>query len=113
MAIKTVGALLVGLALASLAEAQQAGKVPQIGVLAQGSRSSYAPLNGAFQQGLHELGYNEEKNILIEYRYAEGEPDRLPDLVVELVRLNVNVIVTSTTSAHQAAKQATTTIPIA
>jgi putative ABC transport system substrate-binding protein len=114
MSIKTIIVLLVGLALASvrLAEAQEPKKVPRIGVLAQGSRSSYAPLNDAFQQGLHELGYNEGKNIVIEYRYAEGEPDRLPGLVVELVRLNVNVIVTSTTPAHQAAKQATTTIPI-
>ena len=114
MVTKIVVALMVGLAFASVhvAEAQQPKKVPRIGVLAQGSQSSYAPLNDAFQQGLHELGYNEGKNIVIEYRYAEGEPDRLPGLVVELVRLNVDVIVTSTTPAHQAAKQATTTIPI-
>src|SRR5215467_5441262 len=100
------------LAVAATVEAQQPKKVPRIGVLAQGSRSSYAPLNDGFQQGLRELGWDEGKNIVIEYRYAEGEPARLADLVVELVRLNVNVIVTSTTPAHQAAKQATTTIPI-
>ena len=63
-------------------------------------------------QGLRDLGYVEGKNIAIEYRYTEGELDRLPDLAAELVRLNVDVIVTSAISSVQAAKKATATIPI-
>ena len=66
----------------------------------------------AFFQRLHELGYLEGKNIVVEYRYAEGKLERLPDLAAELVRSNVAVIVTSGTPATQAAKQATSTIPI-
>src|SRR6266540_4419031 len=72
-----------------LAEAQQPKKVPRIGVLNAGS----APRIGAFQQGLRELGYVEGKNIVIEYRFAEGKLDQLPELAAELVRLKVEVIV--------------------
>jgi len=94
------------------AEAQQTKKVPTIGWLAAGSPSGVAPLTGAFRQGLRELGYVEGKNIAIEYRYAKGKFDRLPDLAAEIVHLKVDVIVVASTPAIQAVKQATATIPI-
>ena len=93
------------------ATAQPVGKVWRIGVLRPTTPSLAKPNNEAFQDGLRELGYVEGKNILIEYRFAEGKEDRLPDLAAELVRLNVDVIVTGGIAAH-AAKQATSTIPI-
>jgi putative tryptophan/tyrosine transport system substrate-binding protein len=101
----------VMLAVAVLAEAQQGAKVPRIGVLTVGTEKTTTSLK-AFSQRLHELGYLEGKNIVVEYRYAEGKLERLPDLAAELVRSNVAVIVTSGTPATQAAKQATSTIPI-
>ncbi len=92
--------------------AQQAGKIPRIGFLAPFDRS-YVALNiEAFRQGLRELGYTEGNNIAIESRFEEGKFDRLPDLAAELVSLNVAVIVTSSTPGVQAARSATTTIPI-
>jgi putative tryptophan/tyrosine transport system substrate-binding protein len=94
------------------AEAQQVKKVPRIGLLVPFSASSDSPRRDAFLQGLRDLGYVEGKNIAIEYRYTEGELDRLPDLAAELVRLNVNVIVTAAISSVRAAKKATATIPI-
>ena len=66
----------------------------------------------AFQQGLRELGYVEGKNIVIEYRYAEGKLEPVPELAAELVRLGVDILITDTTNATQAAKNATRTIPI-
>jgi putative ABC transport system substrate-binding protein len=99
------------LATFSLADAQQPVKVPRIGNLSPGS--SYAsPNREAFRQGLRDLGYVEGKNILIEYRYAEGKSDRLRGLAAELVRLKVDVIVTTGGQASRAAKATTTTIPI-
>src|SRR6266481_9526518 len=97
MAIKAVIVLLVGLALVSVhfADAQQQAKVPKIGFLVLPSRSFFANRIEAFQQGLHSLGYVEGKNIVIEYRYAEGKLDRLPDLAKELVGAKVDVIVTT------------------
>jgi len=95
-------------------EAQQSKKVPKIGYLISGSRSG-APASStfkAFLQGLHELGYIEGKNIAIEYRYAEGKPDRYPELASELVRLKVDVIFTTSDPAVRAAKKASKTIPI-
>jgi ABC-type uncharacterized transport system substrate-binding protein len=77
-------------ALSLPAEAQQPKKVPQIGFLASGSPSSNVPSRKAFQQGLRELGYVEGENIIIEYRWAEGKLDRLPELATELVRLKVD-----------------------
>ena len=94
------------------AHAQQAGKVPRIGYLGVTSPSDRPPLLDTFRQGLRELGWIEGQNIVIDYRFAEGRLDRLPDLAAELVRLKVDVIVTYTTPATQAAKQATGTIPI-
>jgi putative ABC transport system substrate-binding protein len=96
---------------APLAEAQQAAKVPRIGILTLGVASS-TPIFEAFRQGLRELGYVEGKNILIEYRYAEGKSDRLPNLAGELVSLKVDVIVTEGIGAAFAAKHASQTIPI-
>ena len=92
-------------------EAQQPGKFPRIGYLGPGYGQANARTD-AFREGLRELGHVEGKNILIEYRYAEGKSDRLPDLATELVRLKVNVIVAPTTPAALAAKKATRTIPI-
>src|SRR5215831_1061641 len=100
------------LSIVSLAEAQQPKKVPRIGVLVSASASASVSRIHAFRQGLHALGYIEGKNIIVEYRYAEGSPNRLQELVAELVRLKVDVIVTDTSRASDAAKNATKTIPI-
>src|SRR6266550_1318492 len=94
------------------AKAQQPKKVPEIGFLAATSPSIESARVAAFQQGLHELGYVEGKNIVIEWRWAEGKFDRLPDLAAELVRLDVDVIVTGGSTSTGAAKKATTTVPI-
>jgi ABC-type uncharacterized transport system substrate-binding protein len=94
------------------AEGQQPAKISRIGWLAAGSPSGVAPLTDAFRQGLRQLGYVEGKNIVIEFRYAEGKFDRLPDLAAEIVHLKVDVIVVASTPAIQAVKQATATIPI-
>jgi len=96
----------------SLAEAQQTGKVHRIGVLSSSSPSLHASRLDALRHGLRELGYVEGQNTIIEYRYAEGKLDRLPNLAGELVRIKVDVIVTSGTRVTVAAKQATSTIPI-
>ena len=108
--VLTLGALL--LALSSPAQAQQPKKVPRIGFLGFTSLSAIPARIEAFQQGLREFGYVEGKNIVVEYRSAEGELDRLPELAAELVRLKVEVIVTSGPSVTRAVKEATTTIPI-
>ena len=103
--------VLVLLVVAVLAEAQQPKRIPQIGILIAASASSYSARLEAFRQRLRELGYVEGKNIFIEYRYAEGKLERLPDLAAELVRLKVDVIVV-TAQAVLAAKKASPTIPI-
>jgi len=95
-----------------VAEAQQPKKVPRIGFLGATSASANPARNEAFRQGLRELGYVEGKNIVIEWRFAEGKLDRLPALVAELVRLKVDVIVTSGGGATRPANEATNTIPI-
>jgi putative tryptophan/tyrosine transport system substrate-binding protein len=92
------------------AEAQQPKKVPRIGYLGTGSRSS--AVVEAFQQELHDLGYIEGQNITVEYRSTEGMAERLPNLVAELVQLKVDIIVVGGSPATQAAKNATQTIPI-
>jgi putative ABC transport system substrate-binding protein len=94
----------------SPANAQQTKKIPRIGLLRAGAASD--PSVDAFRQGLRELGYIEGKNILIEYRYAEENSERLPALAEELVRLKVDVIVVQGPQAIPAAKNATKTIPI-
>jgi putative ABC transport system substrate-binding protein len=97
---------------ASLAHAQQPTKILRIGYLGAASASSASARTEAFRQGLRELGYVEGKNIVIEWRWAEGKFDRLPALAAELVRLKVDVIVTWGPTATLAAKEATNTIPI-
>ena len=112
---KMIVSLLAALILASfhLAEAQQPKKVPRIGfVSGSGNTNNPGPLFEAFRQGLRDLGYVEGKNILIEYRYLEGNLDRVPGFVTELLQLKVDVFVSGSLPAIQAAKQATKTIPI-
>jgi len=106
--------LILNLTLAPLAAgAQQAGNVHRIGLLGTISYSSQAKGVEALRAGLRDLGYVEGKNIVIEYRWAEGKYDRLPNLAAELVALKVDVIVTTGgTPLARAAKHATTTIPI-
>jgi putative tryptophan/tyrosine transport system substrate-binding protein len=94
-----------------VAQAQQPAGIPRIGILLAPSASSYSGWVEAFRQRLRELGYVEGKNILIEYRYAEGKYERLPDLAAELVRLKVDVIVT-TGAVVLFAKKVSGTIPI-
>jgi putative ABC transport system substrate-binding protein len=94
------------------ADAQPMAKVPRIGLLSAGSPLTSRASVEAFQQGLRDLGYVEGQNLAIEYRYAEGKGERLPELAAELVRLPVAVIVAGGSSAIRAAQQATRTIPI-
>ena len=91
-------------------EAQQAKKIPRVGILFIGSRNQ--PHLEAFKQGLRERGYTEDKNIVLEYRYAEGNNDRLPQLAAELVRDKVDIIVTTASVSALAARAVTKTIPI-
>jgi putative ABC transport system substrate-binding protein len=93
-------------------EAQQPKKVPWIGFLATASRSTISDRVDAFRQGLRDIGYVEGKNIVIEWRFADNQADRLPGLAAELVRLNVDLIVTAAPPPTRAAKRATVTIPI-
>jgi ABC-type uncharacterized transport system substrate-binding protein len=115
MSIKPAVIWLVGLALASLplAEAQQPRKVPHIGYLSgTGDPSNPGPYVEALRQGLRDLGHIDGKNIVIEFRGAEGKLDRVPSIVNELVQLEVDVLVLPFRSAILAAKHATKTIPI-
>jgi len=106
--------LLILLTLASvhLAEAQQSKKIPRIGYLSSTSASVTSSRIEAFHQGLRELGYVEGKNLVIEWRFAEGKLDRLPALAAELVRLNIDIIVSASTPVTAAVKDATVTIPV-
>lgn len=114
----SVGRLSVALytvlfALCVSAQAQQQKKIPRIGFLfPSGERNTPGFQLEAFRQGLRELGYTDKKNILIEYRGAEGKQDRIPSLVTELVQLKVDALVITNLPAIRAAKQATQTIPI-
>jgi len=94
------------------ANAQQQGKIFRIGFLDSSTASGSAVLVDAFRQELSKLGWVEGKNITIEYRFAEGKPDRFPELAAELVRLKIDLIVTTAGPPALAAKGATTTIPI-
>jgi putative ABC transport system substrate-binding protein len=107
-----IGAFAGGLVIArSAAEAQQTAKVARLGYLSPNLAAS-AHLREAFRQGLHDLGYVEGRNVVIEYRDAEGKLERLPSLAAELVALKADVIVAPNTVGVLAAKQATETIPI-
>ena len=117
MGIKAILVLLVGLTLPSvhLAEAQQQAQVPKIGwVGARPAPRNTVSTSGRelFRRELRKLGYIEGKNIAFEYRSAENKLDRLPALADELVRLNVDVLVTGSTAATLAAQNATRAIPI-
>jgi putative tryptophan/tyrosine transport system substrate-binding protein len=104
--------VLLSLACVHLAEAQQPGKVHRIGYLTLSTPSAQASRLDAFRRGLRDIGYIEDKNIVIEYRYAEGKLDRQRELAAELVRLKLDVIVTGGPAATRPAKEATSTIPI-
>jgi putative ABC transport system substrate-binding protein len=99
-------------ALCSVAEAQPPAKVRRIGVLTPRSPSDSALWHQAFQQSLHDRGWVEGKNIAIEYRYAQGKRDRLPDLAADLLRLKVEVVVVVSVYAARAVQQANQAVPI-
>jgi len=111
-AVPSILIAVVLLAVEVIAEAQQAGKVPRIGILSASAASLNPDRTEAFRQGFRELGYVEGKDIVIEYRYAEGKFDRLPALAAELVRLKVDVIVTRGAAPTRSAKEVSNTIPI-
>ena len=106
--------LLIGSILASIhfAEAQQPKKVHRIGYLSSQDSARGSARSEAIRHSLRELGYIEGQNIVIEYRYTEGKPDRAPELAAELVRLKVDVIFANSAVVALAAKNATRTIPI-
>jgi putative ABC transport system substrate-binding protein len=114
--MRTVGLIIplaFGLLAAPLAgDAQQAGRVPRIGFLGNSTATLEANLVGPFRDGLRDLGYVEGRNIVIEYRWAEGKYERFPALIAELIAQKVEVIVTAGTPASLAVQKATTTIPL-
>lgn len=106
-----LGAGALAVPLASFAQ-QQPAKVARIGFLGNSTAALEANLIGPFREGLRDLGYVEGRNILIEYRWAEGKYERFPALIAELITLKVDVIVTAGTPASLAVKKATTSIPL-
>ena len=112
---KWLGLITLALALTmcgAVVQAQQPAGIHRIGILSPSSGSVFPARVEAFRRRLRDLGYVEGKNIVIEYRYVEGKGERLPDLAAELVRLKVDVIVTTGPSPTLAAKKASGTIPI-
>jgi putative ABC transport system substrate-binding protein len=112
--VKGIGFIIaLGILLGSLAaQAQQTGNVYRIGFLGNSTAALEANLVGPFREGLRDLGYVEGRNVLIEYRWAEGKYDRFPALIGELLALKVAVIVTAGTPATLAVKKATTSVPL-
>jgi ABC-type uncharacterized transport system substrate-binding protein len=100
------------LAIVATADAQQITKSLKVGYLSPGSAGSPSPFITAFENGLRDLGWIKGKDVIVEYRYADGKTERYPDLVNELIRLPVDVIVAGPAPAAVAAKKATATIPI-
>jgi putative ABC transport system substrate-binding protein len=95
-----------------VAQSQPIGNAHQIGFLGNSTAALEANLVGPFREGLRELGYVEGRNIVIEYRWAEGKYERFPALIAELIALKVDLIVTAGTPATQAVKKATTSLPL-
>lgn len=115
--MKGRAAVIIALALGILglsvsSDAQQAGKVYRIGYFQTAPREQSLHMIKALEEGLRERGYVVRRDIAIEYRFADGKAERLPDLAAELVRLKVDVIVTGLNPVTVAARQATATIPI-
>ena len=112
--VKGIGFIItLGILLGSLAtQAQQTGNVYRIGFLGNSTAALEANLVGPFREGLRDLGYVEGRNVMIEYRWAEGKYDRFPALIGELLALKVAVIVTAGTPATLAVKKATTSVPL-
>src|SRR6266516_4211117 len=104
-----IGSVALGLLAAQCAEAQQAARVYRIGFV---SPISPGPTIDAFRQALRQVGYVEGKNVIVETRFAEARSERLPELIAELIRLTVDVLVVGSTAGALAAKKATTTVPI-
>jgi putative tryptophan/tyrosine transport system substrate-binding protein len=94
------------------ARAQPAGKIPRIGFMGNSTAALEANLVGPFRDGLRELGYQEGRNIVIEYRWADGKYERFPALVAELLAVPVDVVVTAGTPATLAVKKATSSVPL-
>jgi putative ABC transport system substrate-binding protein len=114
MSQKILVSLLITIFLATIsrAQAQLAGKMHRVGVLAANSAANFSTNSNALRQGLRDLGYVEGQNLILEYRFADGKIDRLPQLAAELIRLKVNVIVASSSPAAVALRDATKEIPI-
>ncbi len=110
LSISVLATLILGWV--NLAEAQQPGKVPRVGLLTSASTAVAATWIDAFRQGLRDLGFIEGKNIVLEIRGGEAKPERISNLAAELVQLKVDIIVTGGLAATHAAKEATNTIPI-
>jgi len=107
-----VASLVIPLLLTPLAaQAQKTSTVPRIGLVFGNNPAVSAPLNEAFKQGLREHGYVEGQSVVLERRYGEGRAERLAEVAAELVRMNVDVIVTGTDQAIAAVKRQTRTIP--
>jgi putative tryptophan/tyrosine transport system substrate-binding protein len=112
-AVPSILVAVVLVAVAVIAEAQSAAKIPRIGfVSANGDPSNPGPNVEAFRQAMRDLGYVEGKNIQVEYRYIEGKSERIATLVTGLIQLKVDVLVTAALSATRVAKKETKTIPI-
>ena len=109
---RTLAALCAGAFAPLTSFAQQPSKVWRIGYLSPGTEASQAPRVAAFRAGLRELGYIEGKNLIIDFRWADGKLDRLPDQAAELVRLNVDLILTHSSDGATAARRASGTLPI-
>jgi len=107
-----LGAILCTLLSTFPVHAQQPTKIPRIGFLVGTKPSAVSARTAAFRHGLRDLGYVEGKNIVVEYRFAEGNLDRLSQLLAELVKLNVDIIVSGGPTVTRPAKAATSTIPI-